>query len=103
MLNTERIKKKMPDQKTAPSAVCHGTPMPSTAVYVKKALRPIPGATIMGLRAYRPMSNELKKHTSTVAVSTPANGSPALLKMAGFTTIIYAVAKKLETPAITSV
>ena len=78
----------MPDQKTAPNAVCHVIPITITAVYVKNALRPMPGATTTGFFAYKPINNELKKHTITVAVSTPLNGNPVLLSTDGFTTMI---------------
>src|SRR5215471_15392926 len=37
-----------PDRNTAPSATCHGTPMPLTTAYVKYALSPMPGASAMG-------------------------------------------------------
>ena len=40
-----------PDQKTIPSAVCHGTLACWTIVNAKKALRPMPGATANGRRA----------------------------------------------------
>jgi hypothetical protein len=88
ILKTESIKKKIPDQKTAPNAVCHVTPITITAVYVKNALRPMPGATMIGFFAYAPINNELKKQTNTVAVNTPLNGMPVLLSIDGFTTII---------------
>ena len=40
----------------------------------------------------------------TVAVSAPANGMPVpgVERMAGFTTTIYAIVKKVVTPPITS-
>src|SRR5690242_20247669 len=103
MLNTDRIKNRIPAQNTAPSAVAQGTFIPKTAVNVKKAFNPIPGATIIGLFAYRPIIRLLKNDTNTVAVSTPANGNPAWLSTEGLTTIMYEVAKKEEAPASTSV
>ncbi len=78
----------MPDQNTAPNAVCQGTPIPITAVYVKKAFNPMPGATTIGFFAYSPIKSELKTHTITVAVNTPLKGIPVWLRMAGFTTMI---------------
>jgi hypothetical protein len=45
----------------------------------------------------------LKADTNTVAVKTPEKGIPALLIMAGLTTIIYMVARKVVIPAMTSV
>src|SRR5690242_8224850 len=103
MLKTDSIKNRIPAQNTAPNAMAHGTFMPSTAVKVKKALSPIPGATMMGFFAYRPIIRLLKNDTSTVAVSTPANGNPAWLRIDGLTMMIYEVAKKEEAPASTSV
>src|SRR5271170_1466202 len=96
-------RKKMPDQKTAPRASCQGILRAATAVKVKKAFKPIPGATKMGLRAYRPIINVLKNETRTVAVRTPEKGMPVWLRMAGLTTIIYEVAKKEDIPATISV
>ena len=43
-----RIKNATPERNTAPSAVCHGTPMPFTTVYVKYAFSPMPGASAIG-------------------------------------------------------
>ncbi len=43
-----KSRKITPEMKTAPSAVCHGTPMPCTTVYVKYAFNPIPGARAIG-------------------------------------------------------
>src|SRR3954469_5888764 len=103
MLNTESIKNRMPAQNTAPNAMVHGTFIPNTAVNVKNALSPIPGATIMGFFAYKPIIRLLKKDTSTVAVNTPAKGNPARLRIEGFTIMTYEVAKKEEAPASTSV
>jgi hypothetical protein len=77
--------------------------MPFTAVNVKKALSPIPGATTMGLRAYSPIIRLQKNDSRMVAVSTPLNGSPAWLRIAGLTTMIYIVARNVEIPARTSV
>ncbi len=45
----------------------------------------------------------LKKETRTVAVSTPEKGIPVWLRMAGFTTIIYDVARNEDIPARISV
>ena len=38
----------MPERKTTPSAVCHGTPRPITIEYVKYAFSDIPGASAIG-------------------------------------------------------
>ena len=43
---------------------------------VKNALRPMPGATAKGSRAYRPISSVIAARNSTVAVSAPVNGMP---------------------------
>ena len=45
---TVRIRNATPERNTAPSAVCQGTPMPFTTVYVKYAFRPMPGASAIG-------------------------------------------------------
>ena len=77
-----------PAQNTMPSAVCHGTLLCNTIVNAKNALRPMPGATANGRRAYRPMSSVMLPATSTVAVSAPVNGIPVpgVDKMLGLTT-----------------
>ena len=77
-----------PAQKTMPSAVCHGTLACRTIVNAKKALRPMPGATANGRRAYRPISSVMLLATRTVAVSAPENGMPvpAVARMPGLTT-----------------
>ena len=49
--STDKIIKTIPDQKTAPSATSHLTPIPKTTEKVKKAFNPIPGAKTIGLFA----------------------------------------------------
>ena len=65
-----------PAQNTMPSAVCHGTWFCSTIVNAKNAFRPMPGATANGSFAYSPIRSVIVDATSTVAVITPANGTP---------------------------
>src|SRR5215475_1858400 len=103
IFNKVSSRKTMPDQNTAPRATGQGILRVATAVKVKKALRPIPGATRTGLRAYRPIMRVLKNETRTVAVSTPEKGMPVWLRIDGFTTIIYDVARKEDIPARISV
>ncbi len=104
MLNTDRRMNTIPDQNTMPSAVSQGTFIPNTTLYVKKAFIPIPGARTIGFLAYSPMAMLEKALTSTVAVSTAEKDMPSmLLMMAGFTTIMYMVARNVVIPAITSV
>lgn len=102
-LKIDNIKNNTPAQNTAPRAVCQATFIPLTTVKVKKALSPIPGATSRGFLAYKPIIKLQKKDKRTVAVRTAPKGKPAWLKMAGFTTIMYIVAKKDDTPAMISV
>ena len=78
-------------------------PIPLTAVKVKKAFIPIPGATTMGLRAYKPIITLQKNDNKTVAVSTAPKGIPVCESMAGLTTMMYIVAKKELIPANISV
>ena len=77
--------------------------MPKTTENVKNAFKPIPGAMTIGFLAKMPMAMLLMALTNTVAVSTPLNGMPVLLMMAGLTTIMYMVARNVVIPATTSV
>lgn len=45
---TLRTTNSTPEMNTAPSAVCHGTPIPCTTVKEKNALSPMPGAWANG-------------------------------------------------------
>src|SRR6186997_1800775 len=74
VIDTSR--KTTPAQKMMPSATGHGTPPLMINVYVKNALRPMPGATPNGSRAYTPINNVIVKQTRTVAVSAPEKGMP---------------------------
>ena len=64
----------------------------------------MPGATANGSRAYSPISSVMLDATSTVAVSTPENGMPVPgeARIAGFTTTMYAIVKKVVMPPTTS-
>ena len=46
--STDRTSISTPEQKTAPSAACHGSPMVPTTTAAKYAFNPIPGASAMG-------------------------------------------------------
>jgi hypothetical protein len=102
VIDTSR--KRTPAQNTIPRAVCHGTPSLLMMVYAKKALRPMPGATANGNRAYRPINRVMLNATSTVAVSTPENTMPVpgVARMDGFTTTMYDIVKKVVSPPMTS-
>ena len=74
-----------PDRNTAPSAVCHSTPMPFTTPYVKYAFSPIPGAIAIGYRATAPIRILAKPAEIQVAAVTAAAGIPASARIDGFT------------------
>ena len=72
----DKSRKNIPDQKTVPRATCQLNFSVKTAVNVKNAFNPIPGATKIGLLAYQPIIKLLKKDTRMVAVRTAENGIP---------------------------
>ena len=82
------IKNKMPDKKTAPRAVSHEYPISPTTEYVKKALRPIPGANPTGQLAIKPII----KHAIDAAKQVPTKTAPKSIPVediiCGFTKII---------------
>ena len=59
--------------------------MPFTTVYVKYALRPMPGASASGRLARTPMRIEPKAAHRQVAMVTAASGMPVSCRMAGLT------------------
>lgn len=75
-----KMVKKIPEIKTAPNAVCQVKPCPITTVYVKKEIRPIPGATAAGKFD--------QKAKTMVAAKAASGGTPALAKMDGITMTI---------------
>jgi len=102
-LKMDSRKKITPAQNTAPSAVSTGIFMPITTEKVKNAFKPIPGATRIGLLAYKPIIMVQKALRITVAVRTALKGKPVALRIAGLTTIIYIAVTKVVIPAMVSV
>ena len=78
--------------------------MPKITPNVKNAFNPIPGASAIGQLAHKPMINVPTTAAIIVAVNTAPNSmpEPSVLKIAGFTTVMYAIVKKVARPAITS-
>ena len=102
-LNTESRKKITPAQNTAPKAVSTGNFIPITTAKVKNAANPIPGATKIGLFAYKPIMMVQKALRVTVAVSTALKGRPVALSIAGLTTITYIAVTNVVIPAMISI
>jgi len=71
----------------------------------KKALSPIPGASATGHLAQNPIINVPITAAIIVAVNTAPNSMPvpSVDNIPGFTTVIYAIVKKVARPALTSV
>ena len=68
----ERATKTRPSTKTAVKASSYLTgpvPWTPTTVYVKYALRPIPGARAIGMLAQRPIINEVRAAIAAVPVT----------------------------------
>jgi hypothetical protein len=63
-------------------------------------LRPIPGATPNGSRAYSPIKIDMVLHTSTVAVRAPENVMPVpgVDRIVGLTITMYDIVKNVVTP-----
>src|SRR5258708_39582872 len=80
-----RMRNVIPERNTAPSAACHGTPIPLTTEYVKYALRPIPGASAMGYLAKPPIRKLPAAAERHVAAVTAARGMPVSCRMAEVT------------------
>jgi hypothetical protein len=70
---------------------------------VKNAFNPMPGATRIGLFAYKPIIRVQNALNITVAVRTALNGRPVALIIDGLTTMIYIAVTKVVIPAIISV
>jgi hypothetical protein len=66
-------------------------------------LSPIPGASAKGSRAKRAITSVAIIDASAVAVKTPPKSIPAFWRVRGWTMRIYAIVRKVVTPAITSV
>lgn len=92
----------IPSKKTAVNAVSHWTPITLTTLNVKNALSPIPEANANGNFAYNPINIVVNPAVKHVAVKTAPLGIPAIPNISGFTAIIYAIAKNVVIPAVTS-
>ena len=98
-----RIKKNMPDKNTTPRASCQDTPFPITRVKVKNAFSPIPGAIAIGTFPINAAKNVPIAVARQVTVISAPLSIPDMERIAGLTNIIYAIARNVVTPPITSV
>ena len=98
----DKMKKKHPDKNTIPKAVSQVTPLSMTKVKVKKAFNPIPGANPNGAFAQTPEINVPNAVAKQVTVIRAPLSIPVKLKIEGFTNIMYAIAKKVVSPPMTS-
>ncbi len=95
----------MPSTKMTDMPTCHGTfdcwkPISEN---VTTALSPMPEASANGRLLIRPMQMHMSAAPIAVAVAAPANGTPAALRMPGFTNMMYAMVRNVVTPASNSV
>src|ERR1051326_5268224 len=96
------IRKITPLTKTAPRRCCQV--MPSAArPKAMNAFSPMYGATAIGRLAQTPMRNEPAAATTIVATVLAPVGSPAARRMAGLTTMMYAIARNVVVPPRSSV
>ena len=70
---------------------------------MNNAFNPIPGASPTGQLATRPIMIQAIADATAVAKKTPVAGIPPSASIAGFTPKMYAIARKVVKPAITSV
>src|SRR5262249_12000102 len=68
-----------------------------------KAFSPMYGATAIGRLAYSPISSEPNTAASTVATVLGPRGMPANSRIAGLTTMMYAIVRKVVAPPSSSV
>ena len=101
--NAARIKKNVPDKNTTPRASCQDTPFPITRVNVKNAFNPIPGAIAIGTFPINAAKNVPIAVARQVTVINAPLSIPDIERIAGLTNIIYAIAKNVVIPPITSV
>jgi len=99
----ERIRNKIPEINTTPSAVCQGTFIPKTSPKVKYALSPIPTLIAIGVFAQSPLSTVEKIVINAVAVMSASMGIPVLLIIIALTGTMYIMVKKVVKPAVISV
>ena len=95
----------IPAIKTAASACWKVYPIPKITPNVKKAFSPIPGASATGHLAHSPIINVPITAAMIVAVNTAPKSMPvpSVERIAGFTTVMYAIVKNVATPAMISV
>jgi hypothetical protein len=92
-----------PSMNTASRAICQEYPKPSTTVYARNALRPIPAERAKGKFAHKAIQAVPTKDARQVARSTAVVSIPASPRMLGLTARMYAIVMKVVTPAIISV
>ena len=92
-----------PSRNTAVNAVAGEYFIPITTVYVKKAFKPIPGASTTGRLAVRAIIKVAIAADNAVAVNTLPGFKPASLRISGLTARMYAIARNVVNPAIISV
>ena len=92
-----------PSRNTAVNAVAGEYFIPITTVYVKKAFKPMPGASATGRLASTAIIKVAIAADNAVAVNTLPGFKPASLKMSGLTARIYAIARNVVNPAMISV
>ena len=102
-LNNENTMNKIPSKNTAVRATSTLYFIEITTVNVKKALRPMPGASAIGMFAKSPIKRQATAAETAVAVNTAPLSNPAMPKSSGFTARIYAIERNIVTPAIISV
>ncbi|MPN32744.1 hypothetical protein SDC9_180224 [bioreactor metagenome] len=92
-----------PQMKTMASACCQVKPIRKTMVKVKKAFSPMPGAWAKGTLATRPIIRVPMTAARIVAMNTAFLSIPARERMLGLTNMMYAMVRKVVSPANNSV
>ena len=103
ILNTDNKRNIIPAQKTEPRAV---SPFYSQSKYNIKSevgIKTHAGSDKDRIFCIKPHHNSTYRTNKYGCISTPLNGIPVLLIIAGFTTIIYMPARKVVMPARNSV
>ena len=84
-------------------ATCHGSPRPRIRSNATTAFRPRPDASANGRFVNTPMASVKMHAASAVAMATASTGIFAAPRIAGLTTTMYAIVRKVTTPPSTSV
>ena len=100
--NTVSSVNRTPARKIAPSAICHEYPSTLTTVKAIKAFSPMYGAMAKGRLAYSPITSVPNAAEMMVAVMDGPLGIPAASRMAGLTTMMYAMVRNVVKPASSS-